>query len=155
MERIPITYNGYVTLKKELERLLSVERPKNIQAIEDARGHGDLSENAEYDAAKDRQGFLEGRISELQYKLSHMDIIDPEKLPKDRAVFGATVVLENIDTGEEVSYQLVGPDESNVEDGKISILSPLGKALVGKTPGSDVEVQTPGGRRCYELIEIL
>jgi len=155
LERIPITYNGYVTLKKELERLLSVERPKNIQAIEDARGHGDLSENAEYDAAKDRQGFLEGRISELQYKLSHMDIIDPEKLPKDRAVFGATVVLENIDTGEEVSYQLVGPDESNVEDGKISILSPLGKALVGKTPGSDVEVQTPGGRRCYELIEIL
>lgn len=155
MERIPITHNGYVTLKKELERLLSVERPKNIQAIEDARGHGDLSENAEYDAAKDRQGFLEGRISELQYKLSHMDIIDPEKLPKDRAIFGATVVLENIDTGEEVSYQLVGPDESNVEKGKISILSPLGKALVGKTPGSEVEVQTPGGRRCYELIEIL
>ncbi|MBW1778905.1 MAG: transcription elongation factor GreA [Deltaproteobacteria bacterium] len=155
MERIPITYNGYMTLKKELERLLSVERPKNIQAIEDARGHGDLSENAEFDAAKDRQGFLEGRISELQYKLSHMDIIDPEKVPKDRAVFGATVVLENIDTGEEVSYQLVGPDESNVEEGKISILSPLGKALVGKSPGSEVEVQTPGGRRCFELIEIL
>jgi len=144
-----------MTLKKELERLLSVERPKNIQAIEDARGHGDLSENAEFDAAKDRQGFLEGRISELQYKLSHMDIIDPEKVPKDRAVFGATVVLENIDTGEEVSYQLVGPDESNVEEGKISILSPLGKALVGKSPGSEVEVQTPGGRRCFELIEIL
>jgi len=155
LERIPITYNGYMTLKKELERLLSVERPKNIQAIEDARGHGDLSENAEFDAAKDRQGFLEGRISELQYKLSHMDIIDPEKVPKDRAVFGATVVLENIDTGEEVSYQLVGPDESNVEEGKISILSPLGKALVGKSPGSEVEVQTPGGRRCFELIEIL
>lgn len=155
MERIPITYDGYVTLKKELERLLSVERPKNIQAIEDARGHGDLSENAEYEAAKDRQGFLEGRISELQYKLSHMDIIDPEKLPRDRAVFGVTVLLENIDTGEEVSYQLVGPDESNVERGRISILSPLGKALVGKTPGSEVEVQTPGGRRCYELLEIV
>jgi transcription elongation factor GreA len=155
LERIPITQTGYAALKKELERLRSVERPKNIQAIEDARGHGDLSENAEYEAAKDRQGFLESRISELQYKLAHVDVIDPHSLPKDRAVFGATVVLENIDTGEEVSYQLVGPDESNVEAGKISILSPLGKALMGKTPSSEVEVETPGGRRCYELVEIL
>ena len=155
LERIPITHNGYEALKKELEHLRSVERPKNIEAIEEARGHGDLTENAEYEAAKDRQGFLERRMSELQYKLAHADIIEPINLPKDRAVFGSTVVLENSDTGEQVSYQLVGPDESNVEKGRISILSPLGKALVGKKPGSEIDVHTPGGRRCYELMEIL
>lgn len=155
MERIPITHNGYEALKKELEHLRSVERPKNIEAIEEARGHGDLTENAEYEAAKDRQGFLERRMSELQYKLAHADIIEPINLPKDRAVFGSTVILENSDTGEQVSYQLVGPDESNVEKGRLSILSPLGKALVGKKPGSEIDVQTPGGRRCYELMEIM
>ncbi len=155
MDRIPITHAGYEALKKELEHLRSVERPKNIQAIEEARSHGDLSENAEYEAAKDRQGFLERRISELQYKLAHVDIIDPGNLPKDRAVFGSRVVLENIDTGEEVTYQLVGPDESNVEEGRISILSPLGKAIVGKAPGSEIEVQTPGGKRCYALVDIV
>ncbi len=155
MERIPITHNGYQTLKKELEHLLSVERPKNIQAIEEARGHGDLSENAEYEAAKDRQAFIERRIGELQFKLAHADIIEPVNLPKDRAVFGSTVLLENIDTGEQVSYQLVGPDESNVENGQISILSPLGKALVGKHPGSEIEVVTPGGRRLYDFVDIL
>ncbi|MBW1864181.1 MAG: transcription elongation factor GreA, partial [Deltaproteobacteria bacterium] len=110
MERTPITKNGYEKLKHELTQLKSVERPKNIKAIEEARAHGDLSENAEFDAAKDRQAFIEGRIQELGYKLGTADIIEPDNLPKDRAVFGCGVVLENVDTGESVEYQLVGPD---------------------------------------------
>ncbi|OQY58296.1 MAG: transcription elongation factor GreA [Desulfobacteraceae bacterium 4572_88] len=155
MERIPITREGYEALKKELERLKSVERPQNIKAIEEARAHGDLSENAEFDAAKDRQGFIEGRILELGYKLGNADVIDPGTLSKDRAVFGSMVMLENIDTGEEVTYQLVGPDESSIEKGRISISSPLGKAIIGKEPGQEVILQAPGGKRCYELVEIL
>lgn len=155
MERVPITKGGYETLKKELERLKSVERPANIKAIEEARAHGDLSENAEFDAAKERQAFLEGRINELEYKLGNAEIIDPNKLPKDKAVFGCLVLLENVDTGEEVKYQLVGPEESNVENGCISISSPLGKAMLGKRPGDEITVQAPGGKRCYELVDIL
>ena len=155
MERVPITREGYETLKKELEHLKKIERPKNIQAIEDARGHGDISENAEFEAAKDRQAFLDGRVGELEYKLSRADIIDPETLPKDRVVFSSSVVLENIDTGENVEYQLVGPDESNVEQGRISVLSPLGKAMIGKKPGDEIVLQTPGGQRAYELVEII
>jgi len=155
LERIPITREGYEALKKELERLKSVERPQNIKAIEEARAHGDLSENAEFDAAKDRQGFIEGRILELGYKLGNADVIDPGTLSKDRAVFGSMVMLENIDTGEEVTYQLVGPDESSIEKGRISISSPLGKAIIGKEPGAEVILQAPGGKRCYELVEIL
>ncbi len=155
VERIPITRTGYEVMKKELERLKTVDRPQNIKAIEEARAHGDLSENAEFDAAKDRQAFIEGRIRELKYKLSNADVIDPDKLPRDRAVFGCRVVLENVDTGEEVEYQLVGPDESNIEEGRISVSSPLGKAMLGKAPGEDVILQAPGGRRCYELVEIL
>jgi len=155
LERIPITREGYEALKKELERLKSVERPQNIKAIEEARAHGDLSENAEFDAAKDRQGFIEGRILELGYKLGNADVIDPGTLSKDRAVFGSMVMLENIDTGEEVTYQLVGPDESSIEKGRISISSPLGKAIIGKEPGQEVILQAPGGKRCYELVEIL
>ena len=155
MDRIPITREGYEKLKKELEQLKTVERPQNILAIEEARAHGDLSENAEFDAAKDRQGFLECRIAELGYKLNNADIIDPETLPKDRAVFAARVLLENIDTGEEVKYQLVGPEESSIEDGRISVSSPLGKAIIGKRPGDEVVLQAPAGKRTYELIEIL
>ena len=155
MERVPITREGYETLKKELEHLKKIERPKNIQAIEEARGHGDLSENAEFEAAKDRQAFLDGRLGELEYKLSRADIIDPETLSKDRVVFSSSVILENTDTGENVAYQLVGPDESNVEQGRISILSPLGKAIIGKKPGDEIILQTPGGQRAYELVEIL
>ncbi len=155
MERIPITKEGFKTLKNELEHLKAVDRPQNIKAIEEARAHGDLSENAEFDAAKDRQGFIEGRINELEFKLAQADIIDPAKLPKDRAVFGSTVVLENIDTGEEVQYRLVGPEESNIDQGKISISSPLGKAMLGKKPGDEVILQAPGGKRSYELVEIL
>ena len=155
MDRIPITKKGYETLKKELERLKTIERPENIKAFEDARAHGDLSENAEFHAAKDRQSFLEGRIGELSYKLTNSDIIDPDNLPKDRAVFASRVVLENIDTGDEVSYQLVGPDDSDIEKGRISVSSPLGMAIIGKKPGDEVTIQAPGGQRFYELVEIL
>lgn len=155
MERIPITREGYESLKRELEMLKSVERPRNIKAIEEARAHGDLSENAEFDAAKDRQAFIEGRISELGFKLGNAEIIDTDALSKDRAVFGCRVVLENVDTGEEVRYQLVGPDESDIEKGKISVVSPLGKAIIGRAPGDEVILTAPGGKRCYEIVEIL
>ena len=154
MERIPITKEGYEALKKELEHLKTVERPGNIKAIEEARAHGDLSENAEFHAAKDRQGFIEGRIGELSYKLTNSDIIDPANLPKDRAVFGSRVVVENIDTGESLEYQLVGPDESDIGKGRISVVSPLGKSLIGRRTGDEITVQVPGGRRSYELVEI-
>jgi len=155
LDRTPITINGYEALKKELERLKKIERPANIKAIEEARAHGDLSENAEFEAAKDRQSFIEGRIGELGYKLASADIIDPDELPKDRAVFGCTVLLENIDTGEESEYQLVGPDESDIDKKRISVSSPLGQAMIGKEPGDEVTLNAPGGKRSYELIEIL
>jgi transcription elongation factor GreA len=155
LDRIPVTKQGFEALKKELENLKKIDRPANLNAIEEARAHGDLSENAEYAAAKDRQGFIEGRISELEFKLANIDIIETDKLPKDRAVFGCKVVLENIETGEDVSYQLVGPDESDIENGRISVTSPLGKAIIGRKPGDALSVQVPGGRRSYELIEIL
>jgi transcription elongation factor GreA len=154
MERIPITREGYDSLKSELERLKSVERPKNIRAIEEARGHGDLSENAEFEAAKERQGFIEGRVSELEYKLANADIIDPGALPTDRAVFGSRVVVENIETGESLEYLLVGPDESDIGKGRISVASPLGKSLIGRQTGDEITVQVPGGKRSYELVEI-
>ncbi|MGD8702054.1 MAG: transcription elongation factor GreA [Desulfosarcina sp.] len=155
MERIPMTRQGYQTLKKELEHLKSVERPQVIKAIEEARSHGDLSENAEYNAAKERQAFIEGRVSELGYKLGNAEIIDVDNLPKDRAVFACTVVLENVDTGEDVAYQLVGPEESNIEKGRISVTSPLGKAIIGKKPGEEIVLNAPAGKRVYELVEIV
>jgi transcription elongation factor GreA len=155
VERIPVTKQGFKALKKELENLKKIERPQNLHAIEEARAHGDLSENAEYAAAKDRQGFIEGRIGELEFKLANIDIIETDKLPRDRAVFGCKVVLENIETGEDVSYQLVGPDESDIQNGRISVTSPLGKAIIGRKPGDELSLDVPGGRRLYELIEIL
>ena len=155
MERIPITPQGFETLKKELAQLKSVERPQVIQAIEEARAHGDLSENAEYAAAKERQAFIEARINELNYKIGHADVINPDSLPKDRAVFASRVLLENTETGEDVEYQLVGPDESNIEEGRISVSSPLGKAIIGRQPGEEIVLQAPGGKRVYELVEIL
>ena len=155
MDRVPVTREGYEALKKELENLKRVERPQNLIAIEEARAHGDLSENAEFAAAKDRQGFIEGRIGELGFKLANSDIINPDNLPKDRAVFGHRVLLENIDTGEDVEYQLVGPDESDIERGRISISSPLGRAILGKKPGDELVLVVPGGKRVYELVEIL
>ena len=155
MERVPLTKEGYEALKKELEKLKREERPENIKAIEAARAHGDLSENAEYAAAKDRQGFLEGRIGDLEYKLAYAEIIDPKRLPKDKVVFGSRVVLENIDTGEDVEYQLVGTDESNIEKGRISVSSPLGKAMIGKRPGDELTLVVPAGKRSYQVVEIL
>ena len=155
MEKIPLTQQGFDALKRELETLKRVERPQNIKAIEEARAHGDLSENAEFHAAKERQGFLEGRIGELEFKIGNADIIETKKLPKDRAVFGSRVVLENIDTGEDVEYQLVGPDESDIGKGRISVTSPLGRALIGKKPGDELAVQVPGGKRAYELVDIV
>ena len=155
MERVPITKAGYEILAKELKNLKGVERPENIKAIEEARAHGDLSENAEFEAAKDRQGFIEGRIGELEFKLANADIIDPGKLPKDRVVFGTRVLLENMDTGETVEYQLVGPDESDIHQGRISVSSPLGRAMVGKKPGEEIVLAAPGGKRVYELVEII
>ena len=155
MERIPMTKKGYEALKKELEYLKTVERPQVIRAIEEARSHGDLSENAEYDAAKERQAFVEGRVSELGYKLGNAEIIEVNNLPKDRAVFACTVVLENIDTGEDVEYQLVGPEESNIQKGRISVTSPLGKAIIGKKAGEEIVLNAPGGKRVYELVEII
>jgi transcription elongation factor GreA len=155
VDKIPLTKEGYQALKNELERLKRVERPQNIKAIEEARAHGDLSENAEYHAAKDRQGFLEGRIGELEYKLVNAEIIDLAKIPKDKAVFGSRVVLENTETGEGVEYQLVGPEESNIAAGRISISSPLGRAIIGRKPGDELTIQVPGGRRRYEVIDIL
>jgi transcription elongation factor GreA len=155
LKQIPITRQGYETLKKELQKLKTVERPLTITSIEEARAHGDLSENAEYHAAKERQGFLEARINNLEYKLGVADVIDPDTLSKDIVVFGCTVVLENIDTGDEVTYQLVGPDESDIKEGRISVASPLGRAMIGKTIGAEITINAPAGKRNYELIEIL
>jgi transcription elongation factor GreA len=155
LERVPITPSGFEILKKELQNLKTVERPQVIVAIEEARAHGDLSENAEFDAAKERQAYIEGRINELSYKINAAEVIDPDTLPKDRAVFASRVLLENVDTGEDVRYQLVGPEESDINQGRISINSPLGRAIVGRRPGDEIKVDAPGGQRMYELVEIL
>ena len=155
MDRVPITKEGYEALKSDLEYLKKVERPKNIKAIEEALSHGDLSENAEFEAAKDRQAFVDARLNELENKLSRAEIIDPQTLPKDRVVFASSVLLENTETGEHVTYQLVGPDESNIEKGRISISSPLGKAIIGKRPGDEITIEVPGGKRSFELLDIL
>jgi transcription elongation factor GreA len=155
LDRIPFTPEGYQNLKEELELLKTVERPQTIQAIEVARAHGDLSENAEYDAAKEKQAFIEGRIGELSYKLSNAEVIDPDNITKDRVVFASRVILENVDTGEEVEYQLVGQEESDVNLGRVSVTSPLGKAILGKEPGDEVVFEAPAGKRIFELVEII
>jgi transcription elongation factor GreA len=155
MSKIPITLRGAEMLRKELHRLKTVERPNVVAAIAEARSHGDLSENAEYDAAKERQGFLEGRIAEIEGKLGNAQIIDPAALDADgRVVFGATVDLEDADSGQKVAYQIVGDDEADLKDGKISLNSPVARALIGKFGGDVVEVQTPGGRREYEILDV-
>jgi len=155
LEQIPITKQGYATLKKELEKLKTIDRPENIKAIETARAHGDLSENAEYHAAKERQSFLEGKIGEIGYKLGNARVIDPAKVPKDSVRFANTVLVENLDSQEEITYMLVGQDEADIKQGKISVSSPLGRALIGKEPGEEAIVQAPGGKRVYEVIDIL
>ena len=152
---IPITARGAEKLKQELQRLKSVDRPEVIQAIKDAREKGDLSENAEYDAARERQGFIEGRINELEGKLASLQIIDPAAIDGGgRVVFGATVELEDLSAGERVRYQLVGDDEADIKAGLISISSPIARALIGKMEGDAVEVMAPGGRREYEILEV-
>lgn len=155
MNKTPLTVTGAEKLRAELHRLKTVERPNVINAIAEARSHGDLSENAEYDAAKERQGFIEGRIKELEGKLSNAQIIDPKLLDADgRCVFGATVELEDLDSGEIVTYQIVGDDEADVKDGKISVSSPIARALIGKYSGDIAEVRAPGGVREYEIIDV-
>lgn len=153
MNKFPLTVTGAELLKTELQRLKSVERPAVIQAIAEARAQGDLSENAEYDAAKERQGFIEGRIADLEAKLSHAQIIDPTTLDADgRCVFGATVHLEDIDSEEKVKYQIVGDDEADLKQNKISIGSPVARALIGKYAGDIAVVEAPGGMREYEIL---
>jgi transcription elongation factor GreA len=155
MNKIPLTVNGAARLRAELQELKSVQRPAIINAIAEARSHGDLSENAEYAAAKERQSFIEGRIAELETKLSNAQIINPALLDADgRCVFGATVELEDMDSGEIVTYQIVGEDEADIKDGKISVSSPIARALIGKSAGDVAEVQAPGGVRELEILAV-
>lgn len=155
MRKIPLTVSGAEKLRAELQELKTVQRPAIIHAIAEARSHGDLSENAEYAAAKERQGFIEGRISELEAKLANAQIINPALLDADgRCVFGATVDLEDMENGEVVTYQIVGDDEADIKDGKISISSPIARALIGKYSGDVAEVQAPGGVREYEILDV-
>ena len=154
MARSPITRNGYNHLHKELENMKKVVRPQVIKAIEEARAHGDLNENAEYVAAKERQSFVEKKIREIEEKLSNSEIIDTIRLPNGKAGFGSVVTLENLDNAGKVTYQIVGPDESDISSGKISIASPLGKALIGKEVEDEVIVQTPGGAKNYTVLKI-
>ncbi len=154
MQKVPLTQEGYNKLKEELERLLRVERPKNIREIEEARAHGDLSENAEYHAAKERQSFIEGRIQELQSKLARAEIIDPSKLRRDRVAFGARVKVYDLETDEEKSFFLVGPEEADASNGKISVTSPVGKALIGRQVGDEVTIKAPARTFEFEILEI-
>lgn len=154
MERIPFTKEGLEKVKAELDHIKKIERPNNIRAIEEARAHGDLSENAEYHAAKEKQSFLEGKIAELETVIGQAEVVDVENGPTDRAVFGRTVLLYNIDTDEEVRYQLLGPYESAPENGKISVKSPIGQALIGSEVGDEIKVKTPGGIQEFEVLEI-
>jgi transcription elongation factor GreA len=152
---IPITVRGAQLLKEELHRLKHVDRPAVITAIAEARAQGDLSENAEYDAAKEKQGFIEGRIAEIESKLASAQIIDPSAVNAEgRIVFGATVDLEDLASGESVTYQIVGDDEADIKEGRISISSPIARALIGKFEGDTAEVKAPGGLRSYEVLEV-
>ena len=155
MSKVPLTVTGAEKLREELHRLKTVDRPSVVAAIAEARSHGDLSENAEYDAAKERQGFIEGRIQEVEGKLSNAQIIDPKLLDADgRCVFGATVEMEDQDSGDGVTYQIVGEDEADIKNGKISVNSPVARALIGKYAGDIAQVQAPGGIRESEIIDV-
>ena len=155
MNKIPLTFVGAEKLRIELQHLKAVERPAVIQAIAEARAQGDLSENAEYDAAKEKQGFIEGRIAELEGKLSNAQIIDPTTLDAEgRIVFAATVDLEDVESGDSVTYQIVGEDEADIKAGKISVSSPIARALIGKYAGDTVDVQAPAGVRQYEVLDV-
>ncbi len=155
MTKTPLTVSGAQQLKTELHRLKTAERPAVIQAITDARSHGDLSENAEYAAAKERQSFIEGRIAEVESKLANAQVIDPKLVDAEgRCVFGSTVELEDVASNELTRYQIVGEDEADIKQGKISVTSPIARALIGKYPGDQVEVQTPGGTRAFEIVDV-
>ncbi len=155
MATYPITKRGSELLKSELQKLKTIERPAVIQAIAEARAQGDLSENADYDAAKERQGFIEGRIQEIEGKLSVCQIINPAELDAEgRVVFGSTVKLEDEDTGSQVTYQIVGEDEADIKLGLVNISSPIARALIGKSEGDSAEVQAPGGIKHYEVVEV-
>lgn len=155
MTRVPLTVRGAELLGKELQRLKSEDRPGVIKAIAEARAHGDLKENAEYHAAREQQGFIEGRIAEIESKLSNGQVIDVKSLPATgKVVFGVTVILADEEDGDEKTYQIVGEDEADIKAGRISVQSPIARALIGKEEGDVVEVQTPGGQRGYEIVEV-
>jgi transcription elongation factor GreA len=153
-EKIPMTVEGKRRLDEELKHLMTVERPTVVKAIEVARGHGDLSENADYSAAKERQGFIEGRIQEINGKLARAQIIDPKSIDSDKIVFGATVTLEEQESGQKVVYQIVGVDEADVKGGKIGVTSPIARALIGKSEGDEVVVHAPKGQIRYDVVRI-
>jgi transcription elongation factor GreA len=154
MEKVPMTVEGFQQLEAELHRLKVVERPRIIQQISEARDHGDLSENAEYHAAKDAQGMNEARVADIEDKISRAEVIDPSKLSGSTVKFGATVALEDEDSGEKVKYKIVGEHEANVRDGKISIASPIARALIGKSKRDSAEVTTPKGVRSYKILKV-
>jgi transcription elongation factor GreA len=154
MEKNPITPEGATKLREELNHLRSVERPRVIQMIAVAREHGDLSENAEYHAAREKQSFIEGRVKELENKLARAEIIDPSKLAGDKVAFGATVKLQNVETEEESTYRILGADEADINSGTLSVTSPLARSLLGKEVGDEVKVRMPGGERTYEILEV-
>lgn len=154
MEKVPITKAGFEKLKKDLETIKNVSIPENVRDIEVARAHGDISENAEYSAAKERQSFLYGRMQELENQLATSNVINLKGLNSSKVVFGCYVSLEDIDSGEKINFQLLGPYESDINQNKISVTSPIGRALIGKSIGSEISVQTPGGMRNLEIIDI-
>ena len=155
MIKVPMTVEGAERLKAELHRLRTIDRPAVIQALSDARSHGDLSENADYDAAKERQGFIEGRILDVETKLAHAEVIDPTEVEADgRVVFGATIEIEDVESGDRKAYQIVGDDEADIKASKISVNSPIARALIGKSEGDTAEVQAPGGVRSYEVVAV-
>lgn len=154
MTKIPMTAEGYNRLEEELRHLKHTERPAVIKAIAEARDHGDLSENAEYHAARERQSFIEGRVGELEDKIARAEVIDISKLSGKQVMFGATVTLVDEDTDEKSSYQIVGPDEADIRSKRLSITSPLARALIGKTTGDNVEVTTPNGSKSYEIVRV-
>jgi len=154
MKKMPITKTGFDKLKKELEYLKTVAIPENIRDIEEARAHGDISENAEYSAAKERQSFIHGKMQEIENNLASSQIIDLKDLSDERVVFGATILIEDIQTGKEIKYQLVGPFESDINKNKISVTSPIGKAMIGKEVGDEVSFKAPGGIREFQIVDI-
>ncbi len=153
-DKIPMTVNGKRLLDEELKHLMTVERPTIIKAIEVARGHGDLSENADYSAAKERQGFIEGRIQDINGKLARAQIIDPTTIESDKVVFGATVIVEDQESGKRTTYQIVGVDEADIKNGKVGITSPIARALIGKSEGDEVVVHAPKGEIRYDIVKV-